>query len=58
LPSLTGSLVRQADLELDSGSAFAKVNLKDHREIVLLNASPSFEAELAVLRDVKVRRDL
>jgi hypothetical protein len=36
---------------------FAKLNLKDQTEIVVLNAPPSFEAELATLENVKVIRE-
>ena len=39
-------------------SVFQKLNLKDHKEIVVLNAPQSFEGELAALRDVAVRRAL
>lgn len=35
---------------------FAKLNLKDHREIVILNAPDGFEAELEQLRDVTILR--
>ena len=37
---------------------FAKMNLKDQSEIVVLNAPESFERELGQLRGVKVRRTL
>jgi hypothetical protein len=37
---------------------FKKLNLKDQREIFVLNVPASFEAELARLDDIKVRRDL
>jgi len=36
---------------------FAKLNLKDQREIVVLNAPASFEPELKSLEGVTVRRD-
>ena len=36
---------------------FAKLNLKDQTEIVVLNAPASFESELKALKDVSVRRD-
>ena len=36
---------------------FAKLNLKDQREIVVLNAPASFEPELKTLKGVTVRRD-
>jgi len=39
-------------------SVFEKLNLKEHREIVVINAPASFEAELATLKDVTVLRDL
>ena len=39
-------------------SVFQKLNLKDQKEIVVLNAPQSFEGELAGLRDVTVRRAL
>jgi hypothetical protein len=37
-------------------TVFDKLNLKDHREIVVLNAPESFEAALAALNGVKVVR--
>ena len=37
---------------------FDKLNLKDHREIVVVNAPSSFESELAMLTGVIVLRDL
>jgi hypothetical protein len=37
---------------------FEKMNLKDQREIVVLNAPSSFEAELDTLKDVTVLRSL
>jgi hypothetical protein len=39
-------------------SVFEKLNLKQHAEIVVINAPPSFEAELAALKGVTVLRDL
>jgi hypothetical protein len=36
---------------------FAKLNLKDQDEIVVLNAPASFEPELKSLKGVTVRRD-
>jgi hypothetical protein len=36
---------------------FAKLNLKDQAEIVVLNAPASFESQIATLRGVTVRRD-
>ena len=36
---------------------FAKLNLKDQTEIVVLNAPASFESELKSLKGVTVRRD-
>ena len=36
---------------------FDKLNLKDHREILVVNAPPSFESELAALAGVAVLRD-
>ena len=36
---------------------FAKLNLKDQSEIVVLNAPASFEPELKTLKGVAVRRD-
>jgi hypothetical protein len=36
---------------------FAKLNLKDQSEIVVLNAPASFEPELKALKGVTVRRD-
>ena len=37
---------------------FAKLNLKDQREIVVLNAPASFEVELSRLENVSVKRQL
>lgn len=37
---------------------FAKLNLKDQTEIVVLNAPASFETELKSLKGVTVRRDV
>jgi hypothetical protein len=39
-------------------SVFDKLNLKDQKQIVVLNAPASFEPELAGLRDVVVQRAL
>jgi hypothetical protein len=39
-------------------AVFKKLNLKDQREIVIANAPASFEAEIALLRGVSVRRSL
>jgi hypothetical protein len=39
-------------------TTFQKLNLKDQRRIVVLNAPQSFEAEVAGLRDVSVARKL
>ena len=36
---------------------FNKLNLKDHREILVVNAPASFESELAALTGVTVLRD-
>jgi hypothetical protein len=38
-------------------ATFAKLNLKDQTEIVVLNAPASFEPELKTLKGVTVRRD-
>lgn len=38
-------------------SIFEKLNLKQQREIVVVNAPPSFEPELAALKSVTVLRD-
>lgn len=40
------------------GSVFEKLTLKDHGEIIVLNAPASFESELASLGGVDVLRDL
>ena len=37
---------------------FEKMNLKEQREIVVLNAPPSFEIELATLKDVAILREI
>lgn len=39
-------------------SVFGKLNLKDQKQIVVLNAPESFEPELKTLRDVNLQRDL
>ncbi len=39
-------------------SVFGKLNLKDQKEILVLNAPASFEPELKALRGVTVLRDL
>jgi hypothetical protein len=39
-------------------TVFAKLNLKDHKQIVVLDAPSSFESELAALQGVEVLRDL
>ena len=38
-------------------STFAKLNLKDQTEIVVLNAPASFEPELKTLKGITIRRD-
>lgn len=37
---------------------FAKLNLKDHKQIVVLHSPESFESELAALKAVEIIRDL
>jgi hypothetical protein len=37
---------------------FKKLNLKDQKEIVILNAPESFEAELAALKGISIVRDV
>ncbi len=39
-------------------STFDKLNLKEHKQILVLNAPESFEPELKSLRGVNVQRDL
>ena len=39
-------------------SVFDKLNIKDHRDILVLNAPSSFEKEIAALRDIRVQRRL
>ena len=39
-------------------TVFAKLNLKDHKKIVVLDSPSSFESELAALRGVDIIRDL
>jgi hypothetical protein len=39
-------------------TVFAKMNLKDHKQIVVLNSPASFESELATLKGVDIIRDL
>ena len=45
-------------LEIDMSSVFEKLNLKQHSEIVVISAPPSFETELTALKGVTVLRDL
>jgi hypothetical protein len=37
---------------------FTKLNLKDQKQVVVLNSPDSFESELAALKDVEIIRDL
>lgn len=37
---------------------FAKLNLKEHNDIVIVNAPESFEREIASLKGVRVRRSM
>lgn len=39
-------------------TVFAKLNLKDHKQIVVLDSPGSFESELAALKNVEIIRDL
>jgi hypothetical protein len=39
-------------------TVFAKLNLKDHKQIVVLDPPGSFEGELAALKGVEIIRDL
>jgi hypothetical protein len=39
-------------------TVLAKLNLKDHKQVVVLNSPSSFESELAALKGVEVIRDL
>jgi hypothetical protein len=39
-------------------TVFAKLNLKDHKQIVVLGSPGSFESELAALQGVEIIRDL
>jgi hypothetical protein len=39
-------------------TVFAKLNLKDHKQIVVLGSPGSFESELAALQSVEIIRDL
>ncbi len=39
-------------------TVFAKLNLKDHKQIVVLHSPDSFENELAALKGVEIIRDL
>lgn len=43
---------------MQMSSVFEKSNLKEHGEIVVINAPVSFESELATLKGVTVLRDL
>ncbi len=37
---------------------FQKLNLKDHKQILVINAPESFESELASLQNVEIKRNL
>ncbi len=39
-------------------STFEKLNLKEQKQILVLNAPESFEAELKALRGITIQRDL
>jgi hypothetical protein len=39
-------------------STFDKLNLKDQKQILVLNSPPSFEPELKALRGITIQRDL
>jgi hypothetical protein len=39
-------------------TVFAKLNLKDHKQIVVLDSPSGFESELAALKGVEIIRDL
>ncbi|MBW6473460.1 MAG: hypothetical protein K0B14_10075 [Anaerolineaceae bacterium] len=39
-------------------TTFQKLNLKDQKQILVLNAPQSFEGELATLTDVEIKRNL
>ena len=39
-------------------SIFGKLNLKDQKQILIVDAPPSFEGELAALKDVEIVRDV
>jgi hypothetical protein len=39
-------------------TVFAKLNFKDHKQIVVLDSPGSFESELAALKGVEIIRDL
>ena len=39
-------------------TVFAKLNFKDHKQIVILDSPGSFESELAALKGVEIVRDL
>ena len=41
-----------------ASEVFKKLNLKDQNEITVVNAPASFEGEIKLLRDLKVRRQL
>jgi hypothetical protein len=45
-------------LQINMPSVFTKLNLKDHKQIVVLGSPESFESELAGLSGVQVIRDL
>lgn len=54
---MTGQSLRHPSLQIVMPTVFTKLNLKDQRTIVVLNAPGSFEPELAALDDVTVLRD-
>ena len=45
-------------LTMPAATVFAKLNLKDHKQIVVLGSPGSFESELAALGGVEIIRDL
>jgi hypothetical protein len=45
-------------LAIEMSAVFEKLNLKEHKEIVVVDAPVSFETELSALEGVTVHRDL
>ena len=52
------SVAMKVLLSITMASVFGKMNLKDQKQIVVINAPESFEPELKALKEVEIIRDL